>query len=192
MGRQPQGGVDVHVLNEADRDDRQARFLACFIPSQRRLRAFIRSCVWDRARCDDTFQEVSLALWRQFDKYDPARPFPAWARGVAAKTILRGAREARQSSLVLSAPAVAALEDAFATFDDSAPGDAEALRHCLQELPDKSRALLRLRYQESLKLSVIASQTSSSVSAVHKALTRLRDVLQKCVRRRQRAEMGTA
>jgi len=181
----------VHVLDEAERDDRQARFLACFIPSQRRLRAFIRSCVWDRARCDDTFQEVSLALWRQFDKYDPARPFPAWARGVAAKTILRGAREARQSSLVLSAPAVAALEAAFATFDDSVPGE-EALRHCLQRLPDKSRALLRLRYQESLKLSAIASQTSSNVSAVHKALTRLRDVLQKCVRRRQRAEMGTA
>jgi RNA polymerase sigma-70 factor, ECF subfamily len=182
----------VQMLDEAERDDRQARFLACFIPSQRRLRAFIRSCVWDRARCDDTFQEVSLALWRQFDKYDPARPFPAWARGVAAKTILRGAREARQSSLALSAPAVAALEDAFATFDDSAPGHEDALRHCLQKLPDKSRVLLRLRYQESLKLSAIASQTSSSVSAVHKALTRLRDVLHKCVRRRQRAEMGTA
>ena len=164
----------MQTLDNAGVDDREARFLAQFLPNQRRLRAFIRSCVWDRARCDDTFQEVSLVLWREFDKYDPTRPFPAWARGVAAKTILRGAREARQSSLAMSAATVAALETAFAKFDTSPPGDDEALRHCLQALPDKSRALLRLRYQESLKLSAIASQTSSNVSAVHKALTRLR------------------
>ena len=173
-------------------DDRQARFLAQFLPNQGRLRGFIRSCVWDRARCDDTFQEVSMVLWREFDKYDPTRPFAAWARGVAAKTMLRGAREARHSSLTMSAATVAALESAFARFDASPSGHEEALRHCLQKLPDKSRALLRLRYQESLKLGEIAARTSSNVSAVHKALTRLRDALQKCLQRRVRAEMRTA
>jgi RNA polymerase sigma-70 factor, ECF subfamily len=182
----------VQTLNDAGDDDRQARFLAQFLPNQGRLRGFIRSCVWDRARCEDTFQEVSLLLWREFDKYDPTRPFAAWARGVAAKTILRGARDARHSSLAMSEATVAALENAFARFDAAPPRDEEALRQCLQALPDKSRALLRLRYQESLKLAEIASRTSSNVSAVHKALTRLRDALQKCVQRRLRAEMRTA
>jgi RNA polymerase sigma-70 factor (ECF subfamily) len=180
------------MLNEAGGDDRQARFLARFLPHQGKLRAFIRSCVWDRARCDDTFQEMSLVLWREFDKYDPARPFPAWARGVAAKTILRQARQARLSPLALSPAAVEALEIAFAAFDASPPGDEEALRHCLQKLPDKSRTLIQLRYQESLKLADSATRTSMNVSAVHKALTRLRDALEKCVQRRLRAEMGTS
>ena len=172
------------MLDAAGVDDRQARFLARFLPDQASVRAFIRFCVWDSTRCDDIFQEVSLVLWREFDRYDSARPFGAWARGVAAKTILRGLRQTRQLPTALSPAAIDALELAFAAFERSESEEEEALRHCLDRLPDRSRDLVHLRYRESLKVADIASRIMNSSEAVQKALTRVRDALRKCVERR--------
>ena len=53
------------------------------------LRAFVRSVLRDSAAVDDVFQETALVLWERFAEYDPARPFGAWARGVAAKKLLQ-------------------------------------------------------------------------------------------------------
>ena len=63
----------------------------------------------------------------------------------------------------------------------------DALRRCLEELPDKARALVQFRYHESLKVDDIASRIAGSPEAIQKALSRLRDRLQKCVERRLRA-----
>src|SRR6185503_10827711 len=81
-GRRESRGVNV-PLADRDGDARQERFLALFLPEQGTVRAFIRSVVWDRGHCEDLFQEVALVLWRELDRYDPKRPFGAWARGVA-------------------------------------------------------------------------------------------------------------
>ena len=87
-------------------------------------------------------------LWREFDRYDSSRPFGAWARGVAAKTILRGLRQTRQLPTTLSPAAIEALELAFAAFERSESEEEEALRHCLDRLPDRSRDLVHLRYRK--------------------------------------------
>jgi RNA polymerase sigma-70 factor, ECF subfamily len=178
--------------SDQDGDARQERFLALFLPEQGTVRAFIRSIVWDRAHCEDLFQEVALVLWRELDRYDAARPFGAWARGVAAKTVLKSLRQAKRTPVALSQEAIHALE---AAFDQAAIEDVQrpvsqqedALRHCLERLPNKSRTLMRLRYQESLKVDEIASRVAGSPEAVQKALSRLRESLQKCVERRLRA-----
>ena len=177
---------------ERQSDERQERFLRLFLPEQASVRAFIRATVWDRARCDDLFQEVALVLWRELDRYDPARPFGAWARGVAGKTVLKSYRDVRRSPAMLSPEAIQALEAAFAQM--AAGGETpsrstreDALRVCLEQLPERARALVQLRYRESLKAAEIASRLMSSPDAVQKALSRLRDSLQKCVERRLRA-----
>lgn len=180
-------------LPDAPGDERQERFLALFLPEQSSLRALIRAAVWDRIRCDDVFQEVALVLWRELDRYDSARPFGAWARGVAIKTVLKTSRDARRSTAALSLQAVRALENAFA---EAAHGElhlsttsrAEALRRCLQRLPERSQVLIRLRYGDALNVNEIASKVRSSPDAVHKALTRVRGSLAKCVERRLRVE----
>lgn len=198
---------------DADADARQERFLALFLPVQGTVRAFIRSIVWDRGHCDDLFQEVALVLWRELDRYDGQRPFGAWARGVAGKTVLKSLRQARRAPVALSPEAIVALEVAFgegtasgcagALVPGSAPPDhpaaaageterpssreEDALRHCLEKLPDRARSLVSLRYRDSLKVADIATKVMSSPEAVQKALSRLRESLQKCVEKRLRA-----
>jgi RNA polymerase sigma-70 factor (ECF subfamily) len=179
-------------LSDPEGDQRQERFLSLFLPEQGAVRAFIRSIIWDRSRCEDVFQEVALVLWRELDRYDAGRPFGAWARGVAAKVTLKGLRQARKSPVALSPDAIAALE---AAFDQLAFQEAyrpvskqqDALRHCLDRLPDRARNLVHLRYHDALELGDIALRVNSSPEAVRKALSRSREALQKCVERRLRA-----
>ena len=179
-------------LSDLPEDERQAQFLGWFLPEQSSIRAFIRSAVWDRSRCDDLFQEVALVLWRELDRYDPQRSFGAWARGVAANTVLKSLRDARRTPVALSPQAIQALEAAFQDLASretktSPSTRQEALRRCLERLPDRARSLVRLRYGDSLKVADIASRVMSSPDAVQKALSRLRESLQRCVERQLRA-----
>lgn len=179
------------VHPDLDGDARQERFLGLFLPEKGTVRAFIRSIVWDRVACEDLFQEVALVLWREFDRYDQGRPFGAWARGVAAKTVLKSLRQAKRTPVAVSGETMRALEAAFdqLAFEDAqrpASRQEDALRLCVERLPDKAQVLVRLRYRESLTVDEIAGRVAGSPEAVRKALNRLRERLQKCVERRLR------
>ncbi|MEO5768595.1 MAG: sigma-70 family RNA polymerase sigma factor [Polyangia bacterium] len=181
------------MLDRAMTSDRHEHFLALFLPCQGDLRAFMRSILWDRARCEDVFQEVALVLWRQFDRYDATRsPFGAWARGVAANVAIKHLQRDRRAPMALSPEAIEAIQE---TFDDlEGAGDTateEALRECMRRLPARSQALVQLRYRHALNLSDIAARVKSTPDAVQKALTRVRLALQACIERRHRALRGT-
>ena len=68
------------------------QFLPHFLAVQSDLRAFIGAAVRDAGTREDVFQEVAMILWKKFELYDPARPFGAWARGIATRKILEDRR----------------------------------------------------------------------------------------------------
>lgn len=173
--------------DHAPSPDRHAQFLALFVPCQANLRAFVRSLVWDRARCDDVLQEAALVLWREFERYDPSRPFGAWARGVTAKIILKHAARDRRAPVPFSLEAIDVLQTAFSVFDDAGSAEEAALSDCLQRLPDRSRVLVQLRYGHVLQLSDIAARVKSTPDAIQKALVRIRAALQACIERQLRS-----
>jgi RNA polymerase sigma-70 factor (ECF subfamily) len=165
----------------------QDDFLPLFLEHQVSLRAFIGSLVRDRHTRDDVFQEVALALWNEFGRYDRARPFGAWARGIAANKVLQRWEKDTRQPVPLAPEAVRALLDAYDRAERAGPPEgleAEALERCLEQLPERSRRLLALRYERSLKLAEIATQLHTTLDAAHKALSRIRARLQECVRQR--------
>ena len=172
----------------------QEQFLRLLLRHEADLKAFIGSLVPDRHARDDVFQEVALALWRAADAYDPARPFGAWARGVAANTILQQRQQGARFPLAFSPAAIAAIRDAYDRTEAAAAAAttprAEALRECVDRLPAKSRELLALRYEHALDAAEIARRLGRTLDAVYQALSRLRAALEECVRRRLRGEEG--
>ena len=164
--------------------DRQEEFLTLFLQDQGAVRAFIGSLVRDAHAREDLLQEVALVLWRQFDEFDRSRSFGAWARGIAAKKLLQRWGQAGRWPSPLAPEVVEAVQQAYdrAAEDDTA--EAEALRLCLDQLPEKSRSLLALRYERSLKLHQIAEHLHATTDSIHKALSRIRTRLQACVERR--------
>ena len=57
----------------------------------------------------------------------------------------------------------------------------ELLRDCMEELPQKSEKILRLRYFEGLSCGEIADSISITLDAVYKRLSRIQNSLRKCV-----------
>src|SRR6185295_18682330 len=162
-------------------------FLKLFLKHQDGVRAFLGSVVRDRAAADDLFQEVSLALFESFAHYDPARPFGAWARGIAVKKVLQGREKSRRLPLAFSPQAIQAVLDAYDRTEKLAP-DPTDLRDCISKLPPRSQSLLALRYERSLNLGEIAREVGSTLDAVHKLLSRIRENLQECLQRRLQSD----
>jgi RNA polymerase sigma-70 factor, ECF subfamily len=166
--------------------DPREEFLTHFLQHEADLRAFIGSIFRERSTRDDVLQETALVLWREFDRFDRSRSFGAWARGIAANKVLQRLDRDHRGPQSLPAEAVPAVLAAYERTD--VPGDArrDALEQCLQQLPEKSRTLLALRYDEGLSLAQLAERMSSTFDAVHKSLSRIRAKLQACVQRRLR------
>jgi RNA polymerase sigma-70 factor (ECF subfamily) len=57
----------------------------------------------------------------------------------------------------------------------------EALEHCLDKLPEKSRQLLALRYEDDAPMEHVAEAIESSAGAVRVMLFRIRNLLADCV-----------
>jgi RNA polymerase sigma-70 factor (ECF subfamily) len=164
--------------------DPQNEFLPLFLEHQVGVRAFIGSLVRDRHARDDLFQEVALTLWHEFPRYDRTRSFGAWARGIAANKVLQRWHKDNRLPAPFPPEAIGALLDACDRNEKSESQKADALEQCLEQLPQKSRQLLTLRYERSLKLGEIAQRLHTTLDAVHKALSRIRDRLAQCVERR--------
>ena len=168
------------------------RFLKLLLRYQTDIKAFIGSLVLDPHVRDDVFQEVAITLLRKFDAYDAQYSFGAWARGVAAKKILQHRAQAARFPALLSLEAIQAVLDAFDRTEETASSRAEALKDCVQRLPEHSRSLLSLRYQQGLKPAEIARQSGRTLDAVYQILSRVRAKLEDCVRQRLALEVEDA
>lgn len=164
--------------------DRSIEFMAHFERHQEDIRAVIGSMVRDRHAREDIFQEVAMVLWKKFDEFDGVHSFGAWARGIAVRKVLQSFDRTRRTPQPMDPETI---ESVLAAFDETEPESSEpterqeALRHCLGLLPEKSRQLLELRYEQELKLHEVAARIDSTLDAAHKALSRIRDRLHKCV-----------
>jgi len=162
-------------------------FLKRFESAQPGLRAFIASVVQDAGAREDILQSTALALWESFDHYDARRPFGAWARGVAAHKIIHDRRRRARFPLTLEPAAIEAMKQAFDRRESGAVSEshrARALQECLARLPERSRHLIALRYEDNLGCEEIARQLDCSLEAVYQQLSRLRTQLASCIRRR--------
>lgn len=165
--------------------DRQGQFLTLFLKNQSDINAFVLSQVRDRNESEDLMQEVALTLWRKFDDYDPKRSFGAWARGIAHYKVLQEWRNrSRQPFKRLSEEASEAIARAYDETEDEVVDRAEALRYCLEGLPDASRRVLLGRYEDDLDLETLAGRMGKTVMAVYKTLSRIRHALQECIEKR--------
>jgi RNA polymerase sigma-70 factor (ECF subfamily) len=154
------------------------------------VQAFLDAVVRDRATAEDLFQQVALILWKDFARYDPARPFGPWARGIAANLVLRHFRARERGLVALDEPAIEALLAASNRVFPEAGAHQAALDECMDELPERSRRLLRLRYGHGMDVAQIAVDVGGTHEAVRKALVRLRSALRDCARRRLAAQGG--
>lgn len=162
----------------------------------RDLQLFLRSVVRDAELADDLFQETLLVAWRRLEDFDRTRSFGAWLRGIARNQAFAARRKLGRQAVLVEDEVLEALDKRFEAFG-RLPGDdldnrLELLERCLDELTDRSREALRLRYEDELETEQVAEHTESSVFAVRKLLLRARERLGECFDRRLSIPGGAA
>lgn len=147
------------------------------------VRAYLVSLGCPASRADDLVQEAFLAfLAGGFEDRGPGTAF-RFLRVVARNLFLKSIRSQKR---LRSQVDLHEVEEAWSKFD---PGDdgaeyLDALQYCLQQLSPRSREVFRLRYEEDLSRSAIASRCGLRESGVNAALNRGRKSLRECVERR--------
>jgi RNA polymerase sigma-70 factor, ECF subfamily len=159
------------------------RFTRCWTQAQPTVAACIHAWVPDFHEAEDLLQDVAVVLLSKFGQYDPARPFAAWALGVAKKEVLVRRRSHARSFLLAHTDLVDRIAEACERLQPDLDDRMEPLRRCLAQVQGRSRQLLSLRYEEGLLPGAIAQRLKMTAGAVRTTLSRVRDVLQQCVER---------
>jgi len=150
------------------------------------LKAQILTVLRDLHAAEDVLSEAGIEIARSFGRYDPARPFGAWARGIARRVALAHLRERGSQPCTLRTEeleAVGARIEALAGREDL-ERRRRALRECLAALSEKNRRLVAMRYRDGLRGKAIAERLGRTLQSVYVSFNRIRGALMKCVRSR--------
>ncbi len=164
-----------------------------FIRQRQSLSAFVYGLLRDSHLAEDVLQEVWVRLAAEVGKGTRIENQPAWCRGVARNLVLRHWERQRKAKVVADSELLAKfldrVEEAFAedhqTTDEWAARQA-ALDECVASLPERSRNLLSMKYEQRASMEAIARTLDFTFEAVTKALYRLRRSLLECVERKTR------
>lgn len=146
------------------------------------VRAYVSAAVSDYHDVQDVVQEVAVSVARSFDKYDESRPFVAWAIWTAKLRIADYYRRTQRKQRVFSDALLEELGGAIAARHVEQSDRQAALESCVQKLPERSRQMIRLRYEEDASSDEVANAIGSSPGSVRVMLYRVRNQLGDCVR----------
>jgi RNA polymerase sigma-70 factor (ECF subfamily) len=159
-----------------------------WLAAEHAIRAYIAGAVRSFSDREDLLQQVALTVARRFEEFDEQRPFLAWALWIAKSRVIDFYRSQGRRPQFLSDVFLEKYADALAERQEALPACREALEHCLEQLPDRSQKLIRLRYYEGLKMDQIAETVRSTPASIRVTIHRIRDVLSDCIQRRLASE----
>ena len=160
------------------------RFLSLYQEHGPLVRGFLLAATGCPHQADDLQQNVARVLLERFADYDDARPFHCWALGIARLEALKWRQRLARRREVLSPEAIDLLHAAGQDEADPFADRRERLPACVAALPEASRQLLVLRYEEGLGAKDIAGRVGRTPAAIDMALSRIRRLLRDCIERK--------
>ena len=150
------------------------------------VRAYLASLGVPLDCVDDLAQEVYLAWFRGPEQRPVEVATVRWLKGIARRMALnffRSSKRREEQRLAIVAELLAT-----ESLDAPMPADEAALAHCLGEVSERNRAVLRLRYEEKLPSHAVGERLGMTAEAVRILLMRLRAALRDCIAKRLREE----
>lgn len=173
-----------------DKNRDTEHFLYLLTPVQGRIYAYILSRWPNRADADDIMQETVATVWKKFDTYEFGTDFLAWSVTIAKYTILSFRKRHSSDPIQFDEETLNLLHEKSDGFLNRIDDRLHALRNCVEKLPEKDAALLKLKYGQEVPIQHIASTFHVSTRAIYKSLARVHNILIRCVRRSFAEEAG--
>jgi RNA polymerase sigma-70 factor (ECF subfamily) len=154
---------------------------------QRRLRAAVAGWCPPSVDPDEISHVAFVKAYQNIDSYIPDTDFYSWlcafAQNLVRAEYKKIERESRNIRNYLDHVLLNALESEDLDLNREKER-IEALAGCLENLPDKSRSLVKMRYSRGISLVDIARRRKRSVSAVKYHLFAIRKKLRECIGRK--------
>jgi RNA polymerase sigma-70 factor, ECF subfamily len=166
--------------------DKTSEFVALFSANNRRIYAFVRAFVHNRADADEVFQETCAALWAKFDQFQEGTNFWSWACSVARFEALRFLRRNKLQTRLFSDSFYVAVERSMAQDAGKLDVMQDALADCYAKLDAEKRDMIDRMYLPGGTPKKVAAEMGRSPNAVYKALKRIHETLFECVQQRLR------
>src|SRR5262245_18009914 len=132
----------------------------------------------------DSLQETSVAIYRKFADYDPAKPFLAWAYGFAYLEVLKARERACRNGRHLREDLFELLAREREKHETELHGRLQALETCIRELPAADRELIHQRYTVECPIDELVERLGTSRRTFFRNLDRIRRALFECINRR--------
>ena len=167
-------------------DDKRDRVLKAALECRTELVAYARSLLGNYAAADDVLQEAMLVVVKKYDQFQEGTSMLAWCRSIVRIEVLRAKQLHQRERTLADRLLDDAIEAAFDEFQaarrhDEAEAWREALRRCLERVPERSQGVLRARFADELSYQQIGERLGMTIEAVRKALFRLKKQVRSCV-----------
>lgn len=159
---------------------------ARFMAERHALMGFIYSMVRDLAGTEDILQEVWIRLAEAAERGEVIAEPGKWCRGVAKNLILHYWRDKRTAKVVADSELLDLVEQAFNEQTKAADDRRQVLMECIDRLPEKSKRLLQMKYEQGLSFAAMAERLQRSLDSLKMALCRVRQALLECAEKRLR------
>jgi RNA polymerase sigma-70 factor, ECF subfamily len=176
--------LDNDGTSDYSKQNRRDAFARLFAQHDRWLFAYLVSLLGNAAHAEEVFQEVCVVLWREHEAFQLGTNFVSWVSVIAHNQVHRYRRQRKKVGPQLSDAAVDMLTQDAVERVDLLESRRDALRGCLEKLPDNDRVLVRHCYGDSrVTFKTVAEDLGRPVNTVYKALNRIRRSLHDCIER---------
>lgn len=155
--------------------------LRCLMQARTRLSAAAWLVVRDCHGAEDIFQNVTLKAMDGRGTFESEAALLSWAFITARREAIDWMRRRQRETVGLAPEVLDLLDRDWQSAIPVSNGRLEALRECVESLPEASRRLLRLRYHDGHSCEAVAEQIHAGLDAVYQRLSRLHRSLRQCV-----------
>jgi RNA polymerase sigma-70 factor, ECF subfamily len=162
---------------------KESEFFRLYISHQKQIYNYILMLVPGIMDAEDILQETVSTMWSKFHEFENGTDFAAWGRHIARFKVLSYYEKRKRHNTVQFDQAMI---ERISAYSSSLMKNEDhrlfALRRCIQELDDRDRAIVLMRYMEDKTPKDIADRVNRTVSNIYKHFSRIHDFLLVCVR----------
>lgn len=163
----------------------QEDIIRTLLAARMRISASAWLIVRDRGTAEDILQNVSVKALAGSVAFEREASLLSWAHVTARHEALNWLRARKGRGVALDSAVLELLE---ADWERQAArqegGRVEALRACMENLPEASRRMLELRYFEECPCDEVSRALGVGLDAVYQRLSRLHRALRQCIEKR--------
>lgn len=149
-------------------------FTALYERHSGKVYAYLKGHVFERSAVDDLLQQIFLKLHEHRSRYNPSFPFLPWLFSITRNTVIDFSRKKKATPIEDEK-----LEQIAGIAKASDEEPALDLQAALASLPQESRELIQMRFEEGMSFDDISERLRLNAPTVRKRVSRAMKTIKK-------------